>query len=113
MSKVEIDGVTYLLIREDEYLEGTSYLKTNANRAINALTCMELEVAKTLFEKLKTTTDVIMSKIAEESGATQSLATLMLKKLESSNIVEIGNMGSKGLRIKILNNVFEEMLSKI
>lgn len=113
MCRIVIEGIPYVLIREDEYLKGTGHVKEAASRAIESLTCLELDAAKALFDKIDTVTNVILSKIASELNIGKSAMTLMIKKLESNQIIEVASMGMKGTRITILNKEFKDMLAKL
>lgn len=113
MQKIEIEGTTYLLIKECDYLNGTVDLKENASKAMSLLTCLELDAAKILFEELNGTNDIILVTVAIKAKVANSVVSSMLKKLSANNIVEYGNMGSRGLRIKLLNEEFKNMIAKI
>lgn len=114
MQRIEIDGVAYLLIKESDYLEGKEGVELTTQRAISSLSCMELDSAKVLFEKLENeVTDIILTTIAVESNVTNGVVSMMLRKLESHNILECSSMGSKGTRIKLLNKDFKNRLANI
>lgn len=116
MQRIEIEGTTYLLVKESEYLKGTGHLKVSADKVIKSLTCLELESAKVLFEELNEKNeknDIILANIATKADTAKSVVSTMLKKLSSNEIVEYANMGSRGLRIKLLNKEFRNMIAKI
>lgn len=111
--KIVIEGIPYVLLKEEEYLKGTGHLKESASRALKSLTCTELDATKGLFTKLDTVTDIVLSTVADELKICKSIMSVAVKKLESNGIVEVASMGGKGTRITVLNEEFEKMLLKI
>lgn len=112
MFKMVIEGVPYILLREDDYTKGGVELKESAKRAISSLTCLELDAARGLFNIVDTVIDIKLTTMAEELKISKSLVSSMIKKLENNNIVESSSIGVKGTRIKILNQEFKNMIKE-
>ena len=97
--------------KEIEEMKTNSLESESADIAFRSLSFTEMDVARTIFEKIENDEGIIIaSKISNELFITRSIINNSLKKLESAGIILVKSLGVKGTYIKILN---KQILIKI
>lgn len=82
--------------------------------AIGTLSYSEVEAVQQIFAELNSQEGLLVaSRIADRFGITRSVIVNALRKLESAGVIETRSLGMKGTHIKVLNDKFNEELSKL